>query len=73
MSTPNRTSGTTINIDVGGTFTDCYLTMDGRGVWGKAATTPDDLSRGFLNALAEACNPLGIEVSSLLSHTDIRC
>jgi N-methylhydantoinase A len=71
MSTPNRTSGTTINIDVGGTFTDCYLTVDGRGVWGKAATTPDDLSRGFLNALAEACNPLGIEVSSLLSHTDI--
>ncbi len=71
MRTQQRTSGTTVNIDVGGTFTDCYVAIDGRGVWGKAATTPDDLSRGFLNALAEACRPLGIELSSLLSHTDI--
>jgi N-methylhydantoinase A len=71
MSTLQGKAGTTINIDVGGTFTDCYVTIDGRGVWGKAATTPDDLSRGFLSALAEACKSLGIELSSLLSHTEI--
>ncbi len=71
MRTSKGSPGTTINIDVGGTFTDCYVTVDGRAVWGKAATTPDDLSRGFLNALAEACKPLGIEVSALLSHTEI--
>lgn len=70
MNTPSNTAAT-INIDVGGTFTDCYVTLGGRAAWGKAATTPDDLSRGFLNALAEACKPLGLDVSVLLSQTDI--
>jgi len=71
MSMRKTDSGATISIDVGGTFTDCYITCDGRVSWGKAATTPDDLSRGFLNALLDACKLLGVEVGSMLTATDI--
>jgi len=71
MSMWKTDSGATISIDVGGTFTDCYVTCDGRVSWGKAATTPDDLSRGFLNALLDACKLLGVEVGSMLTATDI--
>ena len=71
MSPGSSASGVTVNIDVGGTFTDCYVTCNGRVSWGKAATTPDDLSRGFLNALVDACKLLGIDAGKLLSETDI--
>jgi N-methylhydantoinase A/acetophenone carboxylase len=65
---PSRSSsGASISIDVGGTFTDCYLSLNGRASWGKASTTPDDFSRGFLNALAEASNGLELEVDELLA------
>lgn len=67
----NPRSAATINIDVGGTFTDCYVTSGGRASWGKSATTHDDLSRGFLNALAEACKGLGIDVETMLRGTDL--
>ncbi len=33
-----------VDIDVGGTFTDAVLTVDGRRWIGKAPTTPYDLS-----------------------------
>ena len=64
-------SGTAIDIDVGGTFTDCYLTVDGRAGWGKAPTTPDDLSRGFFNALADASSELGEDVDDVLPRAEI--
>jgi len=67
MNNPMDSSGASISIDVGGTFTDCYLSLDGRTSWGKASTTPDDFSRGFLNALAEASQGLGLEVEELLT------
>jgi N-methylhydantoinase A len=60
-------TGASISIDIGGTFTDCYLSLNGRASWGKASTTPDDFSRGFLNALAEASNGLDLEVDELLA------
>ncbi len=71
MNAQEADSGTTVNIDIGGTFTDCYVTKSGRLSWGKAATTPDDLSRGFLNALGEACKDLEVDVEELLKGTDI--
>jgi len=64
-------SSASISIDVGGTFTDCYLGLDGRVSWGKASTTPDDFSRGFLNALAEASRGLDLEVEDLLAEAEI--
>jgi len=62
-----ESSGASISIDIGGTFTDCYLSLDGRVSWGKASTTPDDFSRGFLNALAQASHGLDLEVEDLLA------
>lgn len=61
-------AGVSISIDVGGTFTDCYLDLDGTASWGKASTTPDDFSRGFLNALADAAHGLNLEVADLLAE-----
>ena len=67
IESSGSSSGASISIDIGGTFTDCYLSLNGRASWGKASTTPDDFSRGFLNALAEASNGLDLEVSELLA------
>jgi len=63
--------GASISIDIGGTFTDCYLALNGTVSWGKAATTPEDFSRGFLNALTEASLGLGLEVSDLLARATL--
>ena len=71
MNISIESSGASVSIDVGGTFTDCYLSLNGRASWGKAATTPDDFSRGFLNALAEASRGLNIEVTELLAGASL--
>ncbi|MGH9005166.1 MAG: hydantoinase/oxoprolinase N-terminal domain-containing protein, partial [Acidimicrobiia bacterium] len=42
-----------IDIDVGGTFTDCVITLDGERTFAKAPTTPYDLSVCFMNAIEE--------------------
>jgi len=63
--------GASLSIDIGGTFTDCYLALNGTVSWGKAATTPEDFSRGFLNALTEASLGLGLEVSDLLARATL--
>ena len=71
MNISVESSCASVSIDVGGTFTDCYLSLNGRASWGKAATTPDDFSRGFLNALAEASRGLNIEVTELLAGASL--
>lgn len=71
MNISIESSGASVSIDVGGTFTDCYLSLNGKASWGKAATTPDDFSRGFLNALAEAARGLNIEVTELLAGASL--
>ncbi len=43
--------GRTIDIDVGGTFTDCYVRTDDRVITAKVPTTHYDLSVCFRNAL----------------------
>ncbi len=60
-----------IDIDIGGTFTDCHVTHSGRQVWCKARTTTFDLSVGMNEAIAEAASRLGIDVATLLADTDI--
>jgi N-methylhydantoinase A len=62
-----NSNGASISIDIGGTFTDCYLSLNGRASSGKASTTPDDFSRGFLNALADASHGLDLEIEDLLA------
>jgi N-methylhydantoinase A len=41
-----------LGVDVGGTFTDAVLAVDGRLVTAKAPTTPEDQSRGVIAAVA---------------------
>ncbi len=60
-----------IDIDVGGTFTDCCVRMGGRIVSAKSPTTSFDLWVGFFRALKEAAEVLDISLHELLSQTDI--
>lgn len=60
-----------IGVDIGGTFTDVFVS-DGQRYWeGKAATTPRRLHEGLLSALAVAAGELGISRDELLQSTQI--
>ena len=53
-----------IGVDIGGTFTDVTVmdTGDGSVAFGKALSTPDDLVRGILDAIAVTkCSPRDAE------------
>lgn len=60
-----------IDIDVGGTFTDFVLTLDGERHIAKCPTTPHDLSIGFLNAVEAGGDKVGLSVEELLPRIDI--
>ncbi len=53
----------TLSIDAGGTMTDTFL-MDSNGEFtvGKAKTTPDDESRGFVKSSQDALETWGLSV-----------
>lgn len=61
----------TIDIDVGGTFTDLVLTWDEARYVAKAATTPYDLSVGFMNVLNAGAAELGQPLAEVLPRVDI--
>jgi N-methylhydantoinase A len=48
-----------LGVDVGGTFTDAVLALEGRLVTAKAPTTPEDQSKGVLAAVAEVLERAG--------------
>ena len=48
-----------LGVDVGGTFTDAVLVDGGRLITAKAPTTPDDQSRGVLDAVRAALETAG--------------
>jgi N-methylhydantoinase A len=48
-----------LGVDVGGTFTDAVLVVDGRPVTAKAPSTPEDQSRGVLAAVEAALEKAG--------------
>ncbi len=48
-----------IGVDVGGTFTDAVLALNGRVVTAKAPTTPEDQSAGVLAAIEAALAKAG--------------
>ncbi len=60
-----------IGIDVGGTFTDLVGVDDaGRVVFTKAASTPEDPSRGVMDGLARLAPALGCDLAGLLRATE---
>jgi N-methylhydantoinase A len=50
-----------LGVDVGGTFTDAVLAVDGRLVTAKSPSTPDDQSEGVLAAVRAALEKAGAE------------
>ncbi|OLT40003.1 hypothetical protein BJF85_06580 [Saccharomonospora sp. CUA-673] len=59
-----------INVDIGGTFTDCLATAhDGTVRTAKALTTHHDLSIGFLRAVGDIAAEVGTDVDGLLTDT----
>ena len=59
-----------VGIDIGGTCTDCVVVdADGTVTLAKAFSTPDDFSRGILDALAVAAGELGVDRARLLRDT----
>jgi N-methylhydantoinase A/acetophenone carboxylase len=65
------TAMNSIDIDVGGTFTDLVITIDGERIIAKCPTTPHDLSIGFLNTVEAGGDKLSMTVEELLPRIDI--
>ncbi|MGH8598818.1 MAG: hydantoinase/oxoprolinase N-terminal domain-containing protein, partial [Gammaproteobacteria bacterium] len=59
-----------VSVDIGGTFTDCFLAFDNAYVEAKALTTHHNLAAGFMEALQKACSDLGKSVREVLSAVD---
>lgn len=61
----------TIDIDTGGTFTDCFLHRDGVVRTVKVPTTPHDLTVCFLESIKAGAKAFGVSTEDLLYETDI--
>jgi N-methylhydantoinase A/acetophenone carboxylase len=63
--------GYTVNIDIGGTFTDLFMTGEqGQVAIAKAPTTHYDLSVGFMNGMKDLAFQSGTNLQNLLGQTD---
>jgi N-methylhydantoinase A/oxoprolinase/acetone carboxylase beta subunit len=60
----------TIDVDVGGTFTDMVMTLHGVTTNRKVQTTPYDLSVGFMQVIEEAAEAAGMSLTELVSQID---
>ncbi len=60
-----------IDIDVGGTFTDLVLNYQGRAAVRKVPTTPYDLSVCFSRVIEEGAKALGVGMEELLPGIDM--
>ncbi len=59
-----------VSIDIGGTFTDCFLVFDNKRAEGKALTTHHNLASGFMASLEDVCSQIGVTVKEVLSTVD---
>ena len=59
-----------LSIDIGGTFTDCFLEWDGRHIEAKSLTTHHNLAVGFLEAVSRAAEEAGKPAPELLAAVD---
>jgi N-methylhydantoinase A/acetophenone carboxylase len=60
-----------IDIDVGGTFTDLVLNFGNKAVVKKVPTTPYDLSVCFSRVIEEGAGTLGMKIEELLPAVDM--
>lgn len=59
-----------VSVDIGGTFTDCFVVWDGQYIEAKALTTHHNLALGFNEALSKAYHVLGLELEEILAEVD---
>ncbi len=59
-----------LDVDIGGTFTDAFVVLDGRQATGKSLTTHADLSVGMLEAIGEAARRLGYQPSDAFAAAE---
>lgn len=71
MRDSNSKPMNSIDIDVGGTFTDLVLTLDGETHIAKGPTTPHDLSVGFLDTINTVAGKVGLEMEALLPRIEV--
>lgn len=59
-----------VSVDIGGTFTDCFVAWGNQYIQTKALTTHHNLALGFNDALQTACAELAVTEEQLLSEVD---
>ena len=59
-----------IAVDIGGTFTDCFVVWEDQYLQVKALTTHKNLSNGFNEAIENACAQLAIPKEKLMREVD---
>ena len=59
-----------VSVDIGGTFTDCFVVWGGQYIETKALTTHHNLAMGFNEALGKACDRLGLGLEAILQEVD---
>ncbi|MGQ0503229.1 MAG: hydantoinase/oxoprolinase family protein [Panacagrimonas sp.] len=59
-----------VAVDIGGTFTDCFMVSNEHTIQSKALTTHHNLALGFREALQAGCDKLGLQVLDVLSQVD---
>jgi N-methylhydantoinase A len=59
-----------VSVDIGGTFTDCFLVWGDRYVSAKALTTHQNLALGFNAALDQAIEQLNLTLEQVMGQVD---
>lgn len=63
--------GYTINVDVGGTFMDLFVSKGSEHVVVKTPTTHYELKVGFMNGIEECADKFGMSTADFLKETDV--
>ncbi|MGP1281593.1 MAG: hydantoinase/oxoprolinase family protein [Parasphingopyxis sp.] len=59
-----------VSVDIGGTFTDCFLVWGDDYVSAKALTTHQNLALGFNAALGQAFEQVGVSLEEVMREVD---
>ena len=59
-----------VAVDIGGTFTDCFMVWNEHTIQSKALTTHHNLALGFREALQAGCAKLNLDMQDVLSQVD---
>jgi len=63
--------GYTINVDVGGTFMDFFVSKDNQFILAKTPTTHYELKVGFMKGLEECADQSNLDIVDFLKQTDV--